>query len=105
MAERVQCENREAIEVIGRIGVAIGELDEVQTAVASAIEEQNATTSEIVRSVTEAAGGSGEIAERNRELVQLSGRTRSDAERTSRSAQELSGLGDDLARLVGKYRW
>ena len=46
----------------GLAGVVLGQINDNQTTIASAMEEQTATTNEISRSVAEAAMGSAEIA-------------------------------------------
>ena len=47
-----------------RSATIISKIHDIQTTIASGVEEQTATTAEIAHSVTEAATGSGEIAER-----------------------------------------
>ncbi|MBX9245154.1 methyl-accepting chemotaxis protein [Actinotalea ferrariae] len=51
-----------AVEAIGEITGVIGRISDYQTTIASAVEEQHATASEMSRGVAEAATGSGEIA-------------------------------------------
>jgi methyl-accepting chemotaxis protein len=51
----IQTDSDGAVEAIGEIREVISQVAELQTAIASAVEQQNATTSEIARSVNEAA--------------------------------------------------
>ena len=48
---------------IGEIAGIIGQINDTQTTIASAVEEQTATTNEMSRNVAEAATGSTEIAQ------------------------------------------
>ena len=50
-----------AVNAIRSIGQTIGEINEVTTAIAAAVEEQGAATREIARNVQHAAGGTSEV--------------------------------------------
>ena len=67
--EAIQADTSGAVEAIGQISDIIGRIDDYQTTIASAVEEQTATTNEMSRSVAEAATGSTEIAANITELV------------------------------------
>jgi methyl-accepting chemotaxis protein len=60
----VQAATARAVEVVHKIGTSIRGVEAMSTAVASAIEEQTATTAEIARSVTETSVAAQEVAER-----------------------------------------
>ncbi len=60
--EAIQAETTGAVDAIERISSIIDSISGYQTTIASAVEEQTATTNEMSRSVAEAATGSGEIA-------------------------------------------
>jgi methyl-accepting chemotaxis protein len=48
-----------AVDAIGSIGAVIDQLNGISTTIATAVEEQSATTNEMSRNVTEAARGLG----------------------------------------------
>jgi methyl-accepting chemotaxis protein len=50
-----------AVGAIRSIGLTIGEINEVSTAIASAVEQQGAATREIARNIQHAAGGTSEV--------------------------------------------
>jgi methyl-accepting chemotaxis protein len=50
-----------AVGAIRNIGTTIGEIDEVTTAIAAAVEQQGAATREIARNIQQAAGGTSEV--------------------------------------------
>ena len=60
--EAIQSGTRGAVDAITEIGDIIDRINDIQTTIASAVEEQTATTNEIARSVTEAATGANGIA-------------------------------------------
>ena len=55
--EAIQTDTRGAVEAIGQIGQIINQINDIPNTIASAVEEQTATTNEISRNVTEAAQG------------------------------------------------
>ena len=61
--EAIQGDTKGAVEAIAQIGTIINQINDIQNTIASAVEEQTATTSEISRNVAEAAKGSSEIAQ------------------------------------------
>ena len=58
----IQADTASAVEAIAEISTIIANINDYQLTIASAVEEQTATTNEMSRSVAEAATGSGEIA-------------------------------------------
>ena len=50
-----------AVAAIRNIGQTIGEINDVTTAIAAAVEEQGAATREIARNIQHAAGGTGQV--------------------------------------------
>ena len=60
--EAIQADTTGAIVAIGEISTIVASINDYQLTIASAVEEQTATTNEMSRSVNEAATGSGEIA-------------------------------------------
>ncbi|CAB4913573.1 unannotated protein [freshwater metagenome] len=57
----IQTDTGGAVDAIGRIGTVIAQINDYQLTIASAVEEQTATTQEMSRSVAEAAAGTTEI--------------------------------------------
>jgi methyl-accepting chemotaxis protein len=102
--ESIQVDTRQAVLAIDRIGAIIRQINEIQTVVAAAVEEQSATTKEISRSVSEAATGSTEIA---RNIIGVADGTQGvtqGAAETHRAADDLSRLANDLLGLVAQFR-
>jgi methyl-accepting chemotaxis protein len=103
--EAIQSDTREAIASISRIDEIIHQIASIQTTIASAVEEQAATTNEIGRSIAEAAQGTGEIAE-NISGVAAAASTTAEAVTSAQAASsELAGLASELRQLVGEFRY
>jgi len=102
--ESMQHDTARAVAAIAEIGTVIGRIDELQTRIASAVEEQSATTGEISRNIAEATTGSGEIAENIVQVAQAAQSTAEGASNTQVSSQELARMAQSLQRLVDEYR-
>ena len=100
----IQEDTRDAVDAIGRITAIIEQINDIQTVVAAAVEEQAATTNEIGRSVTEAAQGSGEIARNITGVADSAQTTTQGANETHRAAEQLARLSTELLALVGRFR-
>lgn len=103
--ETIQGDTRAAIGAIAEISSVIQTINDIQSTIASAVEEQTATTNEISRNVADAARGSGEIARNISGVAQAAQSTTSGAVDTERSAVELATLADSLQRLTAQFKY
>lgn len=103
--EAIQTDTKGAVEAIGQIGKIINQINDIQNTIASAVEEQTATTGEITRNVTEAARGSSEIAQNITGVAQAARSTTAGASDTRRSADDLAKMATDLQNLVRQFRY
>jgi methyl-accepting chemotaxis protein len=101
--EAIRRDSDGAAEAIGRITTIVGRISDYQTTIAGAVEEQTATTNEMARSVSEAAGGSREIAEKISVVADASQSTASGATQSTAAAGELSRMAADLQMLVAEF--
>ena len=102
--EAIQGDAKGAVEAIAKISNIINQINDIQNTIASAVEEQTATTGEISRNVHEAAKGSSEIA---KNILAVAGAARSTTEgaaNTKTSADELTRMAVDLQNLVTLYK-
>ena len=86
----IQTDTAGAVGAIEQISEIIGSINEYQLSIASAVEEQTATTNEMSRSVADAAGGSVDIATNITEVATAAGD----------SARTLGDLGAAVAELA-----
>ncbi len=103
--EAIQGDTTGAVEAIAQIGKIINQINDIQNTIASAVEEQTATTAEISRNVTEAAKGSSEIAQNITGVAQAARSTTEGAGNTKSSADELSKIALDLQKLVAQFKY
>ncbi len=100
----IQSNSSEAIAAIGDITSVITTINDISSSIASAVEEQTATTNEMARSLSEAVQGTNEIATSVNEVVELVQSSASGASDAAQSTSQLTGLAAELASLVGKFR-
>jgi methyl-accepting chemotaxis protein len=103
--ETIQSDTGEAVTAIGRIGTIIREINEIQGTIASAVEEQTATTNEMARNVENASRGTGEIAETIRSVASAAEQTSVGAADTQQSSSGLSRMAADLQALVSRFQF
>jgi methyl-accepting chemotaxis protein len=103
--EAIQGDTKGAVEAIAQISKIINQINDIQNTIASAVEEQTATTGEIGRNVAEAAKGSAEIAQNITGVAQAARSTTEGASNTKTSADELSRMALDLQKLVSQFKY
>jgi methyl-accepting chemotaxis protein len=102
--EAIQADTKSAVDAIAQIGTIIGQINDIQSAIASAVEQQTAATTEISRNVSEAALGSREIAQNVVGVAQAARHTTAGAANTKSSADELAKMAAELQRLMAKFQ-
>jgi methyl-accepting chemotaxis protein len=102
--EAMQGDAHRAVAAIAEIGTVIERIDDLQTRIAAAVEEQSVTTGEISRNITEATTGSAEIAENIVQVAQAAQSTAEGASNTQVSSHELARMAQALQRLVAEYK-
>ncbi|NJC68935.1 methyl-accepting chemotaxis protein [Planosporangium thailandense] len=102
--QAIQDDSSGAVEAIGEISRVIAQINDFQLSIASAVEEQTATTTEMSRNVGEAASGSREIATTIEELAASVQNAASDASVTQAAAADLDGTAAQLREAVHRFR-
>ncbi len=101
----IQATTALASDAIARITIVISQINENQTTIAAAVEQQTATTSEISRTVTEISAGSTHIAGTIVHIAESATNTSSGAGATQQSAQELAALATRVQTLVHQFTY
>ncbi len=83
----------------------ITQINDISNTIASAVEEQTATTNEIGRNVAEAAKGSTEIARNITAVAQAATSTTEGAGNSQKAAGELVRMAAELQQLVGQFKY
>jgi len=102
--EAIQGDTKAAVQAIGEITGIINQINDISNTIASAVEEQTATTNEIGRNVHEAAKGTGEIAKNITSVAQAAQETTTGANDTQKAARALSDMASQLQTLVAKFK-
>ncbi|WP_121254760.1 methyl-accepting chemotaxis protein [Nocardioides ferulae] len=103
--EAIQADTSDAVTAITEISSIIAQISDTQTTIASAVEEQTATTNEMARNVSEAASGSTEIADNITGVAHSTAETTTAAGSTQQAADELARMAADMQRLVGRFTY
>ena len=100
--EAIQTDTKGSVDAIAEITQIITQINDIQNTIASAVEEQTATTAEIGRNVADAAKGSGEIAENISGVAKAAQSTTEGASNTQKASGELTKMAADLQRIVSE---
>ncbi|WP_028136745.1 methyl-accepting chemotaxis protein [Bradyrhizobium japonicum] len=104
----IQTASDETVAAIRNVADVIGEIDQIGTAIAAAIEEQGSATKEIARSVQEAARGTQEVNSNISGVQRAADDTGAAAREVLVAAEQLSTQSRDLAgqfdRFLGEVR-
>ncbi|WP_460870193.1 methyl-accepting chemotaxis protein [Nocardioides pakistanensis] len=103
--EAIQSDTSAAVEAIGEISAIIARINDTQNTIASAVEEQTATTNEMSRNVAEAATGSSDIAQNVTGVARTANDTTAAAASTSQAAEELARMAAEMQQLVARFQY
>ncbi len=101
--EAIQSDAEGAVNAIREITEIINQISNVSGTIAGAVEEQTATTSEISRSISEAAVGAGSIAKNVHAVAEAADGTLRGASNSQQAADELSRMATALQQLVSRF--
>jgi methyl-accepting chemotaxis protein len=103
--ETIQGDTKGAVEAIGQITAIINQLNDFSNTIASAVEEQTATTNEIARTVQDGAKGGAQVAENIASVAQAAKSTTQGADDTQTAAGELARMAAELRNVVSRFRF
>ena len=101
----IQSDAQNAVGAMGEITAVINEVNDISGTIASAVEEQSATTNEMSRNVTAAAQGVQEITQNIAGVAQAALDTSQGAVATEQTAQQLIQNSELISRLVDKFKY
>ena len=101
----IQEDTTGAVDAIGEISMIINQINDISNTIASAVEEQTATTAEIGRNVGEAARGTTEITENINGVAQAASETSNGIGQTQSAATEMQKMAAGLQTLVGQFKY
>jgi len=101
--EAIQLDTKGAMSSILEISSIINKINDISSLIASAVEEQAATTGEMGRNVSVAASSSAEIASNIKSVSDTAQSTTEGASNTQQAAAELAKISSELQALVSKF--
>lgn len=101
----IQGDTASAVLAIGEITAVIKQVNDISTTIASAVEEQSATTNEMGRNVTAASRGVQEIAENITGVAQAAQSTSQGSSENQQAAAKLYEMASNLQSLVDKFKY
>ena len=99
----IQTETSQAVSAIQSIGGTIGEIDQITTAVATAVQEQGTATEEIARSVERAANGTRKMTASIDTVASAAAQTGSAATQILAASEDLGHQSDALRGEVEQF--
>ena len=103
--QAIQADTSGAVTAIGEITEIIERINGLQLTIASAVEEQTATTAEMNRTLSEAANGAGDIAMTIGSVSEATRRTTDTVGETRHATDELTATAAQLQSVVSRFRY
>jgi methyl-accepting chemotaxis protein len=101
----IQTSSGEAATAVDNVRQIIARINDFQSTIAAAVEEQTATTGEMQRNVHEAASGTTEIANNITAVASATHATKSGVDEGRTTIERLGQLSGQLRTLVGRFRY
>ena len=103
--ESIQTDADAATEAIARMSEIVGRVNDYQTTIASAVEEQTATTAEMARNVSAAAGNTRRIAANLSTVADASAKSTTVVQETQKSIDNLAEMSAMLRSVVAQFKY
>jgi methyl-accepting chemotaxis protein len=103
--QAIQADTDGAVVAIGEISAIIERINGIQLTIASAVEQQTATTQEMNRTLSDAASGAGDIAAGIHGVSAAALRTTETVGDTRNAADDLATTATELQTLVSRFRY
>lgn len=101
--DAIRRDTKGAVEAIGQISEVINQINGISNTIASAVEEQTATTSEIRRNVTESSRGAYEIAQNIVSVAETAKITTEGANSSQQAAEDLARMAFSLQQIISDF--
>jgi methyl-accepting chemotaxis protein len=93
-----------AVSAIGGIRDVIDKISHISTTIATAVEEQSATTGEMARNVSEAAQGASTIASNINGVAEAARNTSNNVSQAQTATEQLAHMAGQLRELVSRFK-
>jgi len=102
--EAIQRDTQEAVKAITDISGMIRRINDIQAVIATAVEEQSATSAEMSANITRAAGSGLTISSNIDGVAQAAQNTAAGASEAQTASSQLAQLADEMQKLVGRFK-
>jgi len=85
--------------------IIINQINDISSTIATAVEEQSATTNEITRNISDGARGSSEIAKNITVVAKAAQSTSLGAHELKKATEDLARMSAELRGLVGQFKY
>lgn len=103
--QMIQHDTGASMEALADISGVIARMNDISSTIASAVEEQTATTNEIARNVSEAAKGGSLVTDNIESVAQAAKGTAEGAQETLGAAGELAKMAAELQKMVAQFKY
>ena len=100
-----QSDAQGAVKAIEQVSGIINKINDISNTIASAVEEQSATTNEMARNVSEAARGTGEIGQNIAHMASAAQGAKGSATEVQVAAQGFTQMAAELQRLIKPFTY
>jgi methyl-accepting chemotaxis protein len=100
----IQVGTKSAVSAIGLVSAVIAQINNISATIATAVEEQSATTNEMTRNAREAASGASDISANIGAAAQAAEGTSSRAQESQEAAQDLASIAEQLSGLMRQFK-
>jgi methyl-accepting chemotaxis protein len=100
----IQADTKGAAEAIGTVSGVINKINDISATIATAVEEQSATTNEMTRNAAEAANAAGNISASMGGVAQAANGTSTRARESEKAAQDLALVAAELSKLMAQFK-
>ncbi|MFZ1011381.1 MAG: methyl-accepting chemotaxis protein [Candidatus Sulfotelmatobacter sp.] len=100
----IQVDTKGAVQAIGTVSGVINQINDISATIAAAVEEQSATTDEMTRNASEAAGGAVNISTNISGVAQAADGTSARAQDSLKAAQDLATIASQLGGLMAQFK-
>ncbi|MGB8012086.1 MAG: methyl-accepting chemotaxis protein [Terriglobales bacterium] len=102
--EAIQGDTKGAVGAIAQISEVIKQVNDISNTIATAVEEQNATTNEMARNVSEAARGASEISNNIAGVASAAENTAQGSNDSAQASKALAEMSTKLQKLVSQFK-
>ena len=102
--DAIQQDSSSAVEAITKMNEVIGRINDYQTTIASAVEEQSLTTGGMSSDLAQAASGSEHISQGLASVVTVAGLANAGASAARQAATDLRTMSNSLSDLIAGFK-